>query len=80
MTHGQCKLPRSTMPRRCDDRLVYEVGGPDIAHERVVTIVFTVEQIAYLDERMAAVHHVRQMSPVGGSSLRCRSPEGLAAS
>lgn len=45
-------------------------GAPVASHTGVVTIVFTDEQIAYLDERMRLACQVRPMGRVGGSSLR----------
>ena len=46
---------------------------------RVVEIVFTPDQVAYLEERMSIVREVRPMRRAGGSSLRRRRPEGLLA-
>jgi hypothetical protein len=68
-------LPATPAPE-CTDRLVVnDLVGRD-GHDRIVTIVFTDEQIAYLDARMAAVRHSRPLGRVGGSHLCDTAPEG----
>lgn len=59
------------------DGLVAVVAGTPTIGFAGVTIVFTEEEIAYLDERMRLACRVRPMGRVGGSSLRRHCLDGL---
>lgn len=68
---------RGDTARHNEGDLVAFVSGAPAADHGVVTIVFTDEQIAYLDERMRLASRIRPMGRVGGSSLRRHCLDGL---
>ena len=55
------------------------IGNRRSPRAREVEIVFTPEQIAYLDERMRVLSEVRPTRRTGGSSLSRRLREDLLA-
>lgn len=75
MTDRRANRRGNTAPHSEGD-LVSFVGGTSSAQHGGVTIIFTDEQIAYLDERMRLANQIRPMGRVGGSSLHRYCPDG----
>lgn len=75
MIRCQCDMPAPVDREGADRLVVHDVAGHD-GHERVVTIVFTDRQIAYLNDRMAAVGHPRPLGRVGGARFSVAFLEG----
>lgn len=77
------------MTQRCDNRHEVDVArqgevgcvmqrGEGEDRDRLITIVFTEEQIAYLDDRIRVTNLVRATGRVGGSRYRGALPEDRA--
>lgn len=75
MTRCRCDIPAPAGHEGANAVGVNDAVGHDF-HDRSVTIVFTDRQIAYLNDRMAAVGHVRPLGRVGGPRFSTRLTEG----
>lgn len=74
MTGGRSNRRDGTRKQQCDDFAAIAGGAPS-SQRGGVTIVFTDEQIAYLDERMRLANQTRPMGRVGGTSLHSPCPD-----
>jgi len=74
---GRRSTRRDGTRKRTGGDLVAGVGGAPLPQRGSVTIIFTDEQIAYLDERMRLANQIRPMGRVGGTSLHGLCPDGF---
>lgn len=75
MTRCPCNMPAPAARDGVDRPVVHELVGHD-GHDRTVKIVFTDRQIAYLNDRMAAIGNRRPLGRIGGPRSSATFPEG----